>query len=236
MMNIAIVAEGDVDRGIAVHIVDLVIRELLQDSDADLEAVRSYVQINGRPFLKWTEAKHLAARHGIKHHGTSAGADHHAAVRALWAIRKCVPDVNVVLLQRDADDQPQRRTGLDAARQELHGMQAILVGLATPKIEAWILRAFTVTTANEEAAHSALREQLGFDAITNAHQLEATTKGAKRHIKRVLAELTGSDAAACWHPALSRPLDDLRTIGTNVSLSTFIADVVTRIEPLLPKP
>ena len=111
-----------------------------------------------------------------------------------WCIGMFLP----VLLIRDCDDQPERRRGLAQAstREPGHAWPFhVVIGLAHPKREAWVLAGFEPRDPDEHARLTTLRSELGHDPCTSSDQLTARTPGSKRDAKRVVAY--------CTHPVLS---------------------------------
>lgn len=60
----------------------------------------------------------------------------------------------------DVDNDPKRIAAIDEARASTNGLR-IAVGLATPEHEAWCICAFAPETAEEQAAHDAVKGTLG---------------------------------------------------------------------------
>jgi len=65
----------------------------------------------------------------------------------------------------------------------------VVIGVAHPKREAWILLGFEAETEDERAAHAKARRKLGHCPVAQPERIDATSKGSKRDIKEVLGSL-----------------------------------------------
>jgi len=107
-------------------------------------------------YLLWRRVRALAREHRVRAHGHFGGEpgapDALAARRAMLVVRVAAtessgPEPAAYILLRDGDHQPEeRRRGLEQARREFsedpqHDIR-VVVGLADPKREAWILAGF----------------------------------------------------------------------------------------------
>jgi hypothetical protein len=176
--------------------------------------------------------------------GGSKKYDYLAARRALLLVRRHLMDVEqrevgAVLLVRDMDAQPDtRRRSLEDARADadVPGV-AVVLGIAHPKREAWVLNGFVPQDDAERARLRTLRRDLGFDPCTDADRLTATRtpegEQATTNPKRVLDLLVDGDTgreADCWR---ATPLATLRTRGKATGLAAFLGEVEARLRPLL---
>ncbi len=248
-LSIAVVCEARVDCETACGLVDRVIAASRPQAVGDegsqlpsLDGLRRYRgETTDEEFVTWMQVSARARSSGWRHkaHGHFAGepgaADALAARRALLLLLQA-PDgkaPRAVMLIRDSDNDPMRRVGLNQARDAKPWPFTVLVGLAHPKREAWVLAGFEPREKREESALSELREELGFDPRTRADKLTAARKGARRNAKRVLHRLTDGDEERerrCWTAA---PLDLLHKRGTLTGLADFLAEVDQRLGPLL---
>ena len=135
----------------------------------------------------------------------------------------------------DLDDQPERREGLEQAREEAQKADSrIVIVLATPdpKQEAWVLNGF-ICEGDEEPTLEALRQELGFDPCHKAEELQAKDETAKRSAHRVVRALLGESRERkekCWS---ATPLATLRDRGGKTNLAAFLAEVTDFLLPLL---
>ncbi|WP_242515140.1 hypothetical protein [Sorangium cellulosum] len=109
----------------------------------------------------------------------------------------------------------------------------MLLGVAHPMRECWVLAGFVPETRPEVAALDALRKELGFDPTARSHELDASSKTAKRSPKRILERLTGGEVdreARCW---TEPDLDHLRQRGRDNGLAAFLSEVEERLAPAL---
>lgn len=108
----------------------------------------------------------------------------------------------------------------------------IVLGLAHPKREAWILAGFEPQNEEERANLLAARQALGFDPCLRAHQMQASETGALHDAKRVLAALTGGQGAreeVCWTECR---LETLEERGTENGLAAYVREIRERLVPL----
>ena len=82
-----------------------------------------------------------------------------AARKAILYLRREFPGLDAIVLLRDRDKQPLRRFGFEQARREDHGGLPIVVGLAVPMREAWVLSGYE-TDDDEAELLEAVRTRL----------------------------------------------------------------------------
>ena len=190
-----------------------------------------------QPSLRWTEIRDRACALGIRAHGYFRGEpgahDALQARKALLVAAVLCGSVSAVFLVRDSDADTNRRRGLDQARADRDWPFEVVIGLAHPKREAWVLCGFVAETPAEEAELIALRSDLGDHPCERPERLTARSHGAKRDAKRVLDRLTGGNyerEASCWELT---DLATLRARGGQCGLVAFLDEVEERILPLL---
>jgi hypothetical protein len=191
--------------------------------------------------LTWKGIKQLALDAGITIQGHFEGepplADEAAARRAILFLREEFPGLDAIVLIRDQDDQPERRDGLERARNPDHGGLVIVVGLAVVERECWVLSGYDPQDEAETARLEAERKNLGFDPRTRSHELTACKNDlAKRSPKRVLRALSGDDRdreRRCWREA-ALPL--LHERGAENGLAAYLQEVATRLAGLIGHP
>lgn len=156
--------------------------------------------------------------------------------------RETPPDeaIEAVVFVWDLDDDPDNRRkgvaqGLAAEGSFIDGA-LLVVGLANPNREAWVLVGFDPTDAAERARLEAERETLGFQPHEEPEQLTAMKEQAQNHTKRVLSALCGGDRnreAQCWQKA---PYETLRARGEGCGLRAFLDEVERELVPLVSRP
>lgn len=185
--------------------------------------------------LTWREVAHLARAANIRVHGHFEGEpgapDAQAARRALLLLKQCPGNLHGILLIRDDDRQTERRRGLEQARGAVHLEVPVVIGLAHPKRECWVLAGFLPCNEEEEARLRQLRQELGSHPCERAEELTAKEEQAKRSAKRVLTLLSNGTE--------ERELDCLRVElrlleqrGQNTGLAEFLAEIRSRLVPL----
>lgn len=157
-----------------------------------------------------------------------------AARRAITYILRFIENVDAIALIRDVDDQPERRDGLQQARQNSAMERAIVIGVAIPERECWVICGFQPANADEQDRLAGERQKLGADPRLASHQLTAGKDDlALRSPKRVLETLTGGDRdreAGCWRDT---PLELLTERGNQNGLAEFLEEVRQRLVPLI---
>ncbi|MEM9540825.1 MAG: hypothetical protein AAGA60_15130 [Cyanobacteria bacterium P01_E01_bin.42] len=159
-----------------------------------------------------------------------------AAMKVLNLVRflQKTRDIKAVLFIRDLDNQPDRRNGLEQARQEHRDRQPILeiiLGTAYPKREAWVLNGFIPETPQETQILAEITTQLSFDPCTKAHKLHSTSRDERerqRNPKIILEQLIGKSwqrEQKCWQ---NTDLAILRDRGIQTGLTTYLNEIQER--------
>lgn len=241
---LVVVCEADADRRTACGLADRVLcQEVPWIEPASLADHRSWRGLEaGTTYLKWSQAGNLFRKSGLKAHGHFDGRpgapDALAARRVLLLLRKAELIPDAVVLVRDSDGDARRQSGLEQARAEWASSVPpeesfpIVIGLAHPKREAWVLAGFEPQDKEEGERLLALRRELGFDPRLRAHQLLASETGALHDAKRVLAVLIGSRAEReeiCWTECR---LELLEERGDESGLTAYAREVRERLVPL----
>lgn len=240
--SLAIVCEARADYETASALADRVLCAdvgwITADVLGDYRRWRGLLQLE--PFLTIQHVPALARQRNIRAHGKFDGnpiaPDEHVGRLALLLLYTLQPLPDGVLLIRDDDRQTERRRGLEQARkwaeEKLHGLKPIVLGLAHPKRESWVLAAFNPHNDEEKMLLEAICGELGFNPCTEAEQLTAKHQGDKRSAKRVLAQLTRADQnreAELWNTA---PLELLRQRGRNTGLADYLRELQQYFVPL----
>jgi hypothetical protein len=176
----AVVYEAEADFRVATDLADRVLREAVEWLDEDqLPYQRSWERTNATGQLQtWKAMKRLAAEAGIRpHHGHFLGepglADAAAGRRAIDYVVNEFPQLDAIVLVRDQDDEPERRIGLEQARNQHHDGVVIVVGVAIVERESWVITGFIPRDEPETSRLEAERVRLGFDPCCKSHQLTA---------------------------------------------------------------
>ncbi|WP_058557218.1 hypothetical protein [Thiohalocapsa sp. ML1] len=193
-------------------------------------------------YTRWVGLGQLATRHRIKAHGRGLGPDGAAARKALLlVIQTHAQDDNIqaLVLVRDMDNQPERRASMESARAELADKLAFQVAIAAPdpKREAWILHGFEPQNDNETTLLADQRKTLGFDPVTNPERLRGDRRKnadqADRDMKLVIERLTHCEYERELQCLETTLLSVLRERGQATGLTAYLAEVETRLLPLL---
>jgi hypothetical protein len=237
--SIVVICEADADQRTACGIVDRVLSQSVDWMQPELlDALREWRGLTkNEPFLAWKNLHARADAANIRINGLFGGEpgapDAFIARRALALLTtQGERNIDAVLLLRDSDMDTRRHKGLEQARAQTSGLGPIIIGVAHPKREAWVLAGFDTATEDERSRLEALRRELGFDPRLHAEELTATKHGAKRDAKRVLSELSQDDhqrEVVCWTEA---PLEQLEARGEATGLADFIQEVREQLVPL----
>lgn len=235
---LAIVCEADADRRTATGLADRMLREEVDWIEPEiLDGYRTWQGLaEGSSHLEWHQVKGYARARGVKPHGSFNGEpgapDAFAARKALLllAINPHPPDA--VVLVRDSDGQQERRRGLEQARNYRNWPFPVLIGLADPKRECWVLAGFESRSEAENASLAQLRQELGFDPRLRSEELSAKTPGAPRDAKRIVRLLVGDTydrEQSCW---VDCRLEDLIERGRLNGLADYLEEIRTRLVSL----
>jgi hypothetical protein len=228
---IFVVCEAAADQRTACTLADRVLCERVDwIAEEHLPHYRGYCGHGpGDAYLKWTDMVKLADERRIFAHGFIAGRprepDAAMAERALLLIKAQPSPPAAVLLIRDADKDRRRAAGYEQARTGRPWPFEVVVGVADPKRECWVLAGYEPRDDTERTRLASERQNLGFDPRFEAERLRASHEGAKHDAKRVLSVLTRSDPEredAC----LREPsLDLLKQRGAASGLDTYLGEV-----------
>ncbi|WP_437806197.1 hypothetical protein [Sorangium sp. So ce1078] len=230
---LGMVVEGPDDARTVPGLVDRVLEGAVPALKGKLGQARSYCGIDANaPLVMWSAVHQcrVPRRHG-HFGGKPALEDARTAVLALRAFVARDPQPEAVVLVRDSDGkETERRQGLEQARQDCAWPFEVLLGVAHPMRECWVLAGFVAEGKREEASLAALRQELGFDPTARSHELDASSKTAKKSPKRVLDHLTGGEGEArCW---TEPDLGHLRQRGKGNGLAAFLDEVEARLVPI----
>ncbi len=234
----AVVSEAPADFEQATELADRVLIDSIDWLEDWLDANREWVGVDADGgSLSWRSIAHLARDFGIRVHGHFGGVrgepDAKAAWRELTYIRARMENVHAILLIRDMDDQPERRQGLEQARNEHAEHVVVVVGCANPKRECWVLSGFDAEDEYEQERFEAERQNLGFDPCVQSHLLSATNEQAKTSAKRVFATLSEGvreREQRCWQRTA---LAVLIARGEQNGLAEYLREVRERLVPLI---
>lgn len=246
-LRILVVCEAPADFRTASELADRVLCERIAWLDeALLPSVRQWWELDpDHSFLRWDALDKVAETHGYRRlrarsrfGGEPGAADAAAADRALQlaAFMGRSEGLVGVMLIRDSDGDGERRRGLEQARILDEGRTwpfRVVVGVAEPKREAWVLAGFEPQDAAEQRRLGDLRRELGRDPCVHSHEFDARTPRSKKELKGILERLTGGDLAreaTCWQDT---PLDHLKQRGQHNGLAAYLAEIDEHIVPLL---
>lgn len=149
----------------------------------------------------------------------------------LFAALSRRPDA--VVLVRDSDGDSRRRLGLEQARSDRTWPFEIIIGVAEPKRECWVLAGFEAKDREEEERLRKVMERLAFHPVHEAYRLAAREHGAKTDAKVALKELTQSDAERERECLSGTPLPILEERGKDTGLAAYLMEVRERLVPVM---
>ena len=242
-----VVAEDESDAVLAYGLVDRFAQEPVHELDDWIrDNIDTYrVWVGDEPqttFILWKHLKTRGEALGIRIHGYGnriLGLEDPEIRRAFTlANRPEVARPAGLLLIRDTDGKADRRAGYlasvkayqEATKSEPNRVR-ILMALAHPEIEAWLLAGFEPITEAGKSALKKERQSLGFDPRTEAERLNpkrvTTPEGhpVKKSTKRVLDELLEAEDASRESCRKDAPFDRLRSRGANTGLNEFLDSI-----------
>jgi len=196
--------------------------------------------LESETFLAIQHVPSLARQKNIRAHGKFDGnpiaPDEHLGRLALLLLYTLQPPPDAVLLIRDDDRQTERRRGWEQARnfarQRLPQFKTVVLGLAHPKRECWVLAGFHPGDEEEKQLLDTARRELGFNPCTVAGELTAKHDHDTRSAKRVMRFLTRDSwqrQSECWNMA---ELETLRQRGHSTGLADYLEELRSELVPL----
>lgn len=249
--SIFLLVEGPADHRTVTCLADRVLVSKSNDPDVLeqgtaspwLDHIRSWNGIvKETSFTRWREVKELAVTHNVRILGgkSERGLDKDKFRKALQLAEKMRGDrPRWMLVSRDLDnDAPQeRQKSLMEVHEEYRAKGwTIVLALARPFREAWVLNGFHPQNNKEKALLQKERAELGFDPTLYPERLNAQSPGAKNNAKRVhsaLCESSDSIQERELHCLENSPLKDLCSRGKGSGLTRFLEDVEAILVPLL---
>ncbi len=251
-----VLVEASADYGTVTGIAEKAIREyapewlrdILELSPSD---VFSWAGLNANTsFSCWADIKNIQSQFEIAGYrpsrflgfNNSPGFDYAIG----WKVLRLIDHISsvyqrnipAVLFIRDADNQAEERlNSLNALREKLYGQRTqVIIGLAIPKREAWVLNGFDPQTVDETKLLQKVIREIQFNPCLEAHRLRGKINqpGTElRDIKRVLKELTDDNRPReeqCWQ---TTSLAVLITRGVETGLTDYIENVRKFMIPIL---
>lgn len=232
----AVVCEGPTDRKTVVALGNRVLGEQVAwFSDLLDSGVDPWCGLDtSEHFLKWTEVQRLADERRIPrifggYQGGPGAPDALVARRALLLLADAAPDA--VVLLRDSDGEVERKKGLHQARETRPWPFPVVVGLAHPKRECWVLAGFVPENEAERECLEAVTRDLSFDPTVHPERLSAREHGAKRDAKQALTRLVEDDPEREMRCLES--FERLRERGQLTGLPEFLDELREKLAPVL---
>lgn len=151
-----------------------------------------------------------------------------AANKALLMVRTYAKNAVAVILFVDADKQPERRKGLEQAR-ENHPALKVCIGVADPKSECWVLAGFEAKDNWEKGKIKELHKESGIHPVHSTYDLrerEASSFENAKHVLEVLTQNSFDRKATCWKDTT---LEVLHKHGKKTGLSDFLSELEERL-------
>lgn len=174
-----------------------------------------------------TTVKALAQPMARKYTGFGKGGQEAKTARkALQLVRQIrlePPTANAILLfVRDGEAQGKARRDdlLEVAREARN--PDMIVGVAEPMREAWLLCAWRAAGRESVRAHLALRQELSLDPCREPERLNAKSERELRHPKYCIRRLAGPGVDGQEAALLITPLDEMKQRGEGCGLTSFL--------------
>ena len=191
------------------------------------------------PFVRLASVGELVEKSAMRYRshghfdGEPGAMDSMLADKLFFLLNGTASRPHAVIVVRDTDGHLERKSGWEQARAsgKRNWPFRIVLGMAHPKRESWILVGFDPQNPSETARLAELRREL-FSPVEKPHALAATGSDDKKSAKRVLGHLTDG----CHEredECLCAPLEILRQRGKETGLSAFLDEVEERLLPLL---
>lgn len=239
-MNFVVISEGLADFTIAAELADRVfVSEVDWLEEQLLDSQRRWIGEDepGRR-LSWKSIPSRARDVGIRVRGHFSGEpalpDAQAARRAIAYVLWKFEMVDAIVLIRDADDQNERRQGLEQARVADASSLTIVIGVANAEREAWVISGFEPQDPQEQQRLDSEIQNLGWNPCARSHDLTAGKDDqALRSPKRVLAMLTNGDWSRQEHCWRATPLAVLQTRGQHNGLAEYLDEIKRHLVPAI---
>lgn len=238
---LGVVCEARADQRTACNLADRVFVEQIDWLEPEmLETQRRWRGLSSEEgsYLKWAAVRTEAERVGLKgifghFNGSPGEPDALIARRALLLFATSDQRPAAVMLVRDSDGDSRRRVGLEQARGDKPWPFEVVIGVAEPKRECWVLAGFDARDADEAKRLEKVVERLSFHPVQDAHWLTAREHGAKTDAKVALEELTAGEFEREQACVSETPLKTLEERGGLTGLSAYLKEVRERLVPLL---
>ena len=247
MVEIVVIAEASADAQIATHLAERLLLEKIEWINPYLKELLKWRGLEeSTTYTPWSALKKLSQTTipRIRPRFDSLRLDATIMAKIYYEIRQQNAKVNGLLLVRDLDNQPDRKSAFAEGRHLLTNdpklahfpKLEIILALPCQKREGWVLNGFEPQNNDERMRLEELKESLTFNPCLEAHRLRSTKKTGEereRNIKIVLADLTNSDferERLCWEET---PLSTLRTNGIETGLTDYLDEVENRLLPLI---
>ncbi|HYO69914.1 MAG TPA: hypothetical protein VEU33_27945, partial [Archangium sp.] len=233
-----VVCEARADRDTACGLADRVLLEKVSWlAPETLDSCRHWRGLRSADsYLRWASVKEEVRRAKLAVFGGFKDGpgeqDSYNARRALLLLAMAERRPDAVVLMRDGDAQ-RDRAGLEQARNDRSWPFRVIIGLAEPKRECWVLAGFDPRNDDEAARLEAERQRLSCHPVRDAHQLTAREHGAKKDAKVALDALTQGDKErerACLEET---PLAVLEERGGKTGLAEYLKEVRERLVSIL---
>jgi hypothetical protein len=235
--GIVLVVEGTSDVRVVRGFAERALLEKSADFDSSLLTWRGLD--DSREFLQWSrvlrimQERRIGRRYG-HFEGEIRGEPYaHQARNALTLCHEIGMPLAVILVC-DEDSQPERLEGLKQAREDHKSFYEpdypIVVGLANPCREAWVLCGFKLRDSERQKLLDKIGK-LPFDPTREPHKL--TTAHLPHNAKRVLEALTDNNwelEEPCWTQA---NFQHLLLHGDQCKLKAYLEEVQEHLAPLL---
>ncbi len=185
-----------------------------------------------------TDAKQKLPRFRRRSNDEPQGIAYAESRKAIALVEKLqrTQKIDALILFKDLDNQPDRRAGMQQARDEVKEQIVVVLATAKWKREAWILNGFEPLDKREQVLLADLCQKLGFDPRLKAENLRhLTTNDSKQILDELLQDHTSGKKRyereeQCW---LDASLETLRQRGKETLLADYLDEVEAHLLRLL---
>ncbi len=251
MIEFIVIVESGADARTATKLAERVLIEKIDWlEDDNLQYFFKWCGLQeGTEYSCWKDIPKILESSGLKlpryrgHHskGVPLKADGASSIKVLNLVRylQKIRQIRAILLIRDLDNQSERREGIKQARSQhtnLDPKLEIVIGVADPKREAWVLNGFIPSNQKEEQMLEEIKAKLNFYPCIESHRLRSISLEEPERIRnpKVVVELlTNKDMEReqqCWEET---SLEILRERGVHTGLKDYICEVEQRLAAII---
>lgn len=237
-LSFVVVCEAPSDRETIAMLADRVSCTEHPWLDGIIDSMREWVgAAPGQAFVRWGKTLYrMCEERGVPRvHGLRYSLGRRSALMALRLVLTLDRSPTAVILVHDSDgDYDEWHQSLEAARRDFCADEHspgfdVVIGIAHPEREAWVLAGFEPRTPEEQARYDELRVELGFNPCEQGERLTSKSEVHKKDAKGALDRLTGGDRDRELACLRETALATLMARGERIGLCAFLDEVRERL-------